>query len=209
VSGQPDDINTEVPVSIQPWNVNSKLSRHLKMSKTLQDIFNLEDTKKFEEVFEAYNNLYKKNKKDYEVWKYFYFFLWTAIEDAPLSFHNKIDLRQLLKVMLDEGKQTFAEIADFNFIAGYTISIFPYEFGNYEDLENQGHQMLKKATQLQPDNLIYKMVCLGSVSNVDANKYRQAEVEAAPKVVEAFSGVGTLNKYFREMLYRLDKKAYH
>jgi hypothetical protein len=134
--------------------------------------------------------------------------LWTAIEDAPSSFQDKVNLRHLLQVMFDEGKKTFADNADFNFIAGYTVSLFPYEYGNYEDLEKEGNDMLLKAKQIQPDNLIYRLVYLGSISNVDQQKYRQAEIDAASKVLETFSGIGTLNRYFRQVLYRLDKKAY-
>ena len=149
-----------------------------------------------------------QDKSDYEIWKHFYFFLWTAIEDAPTIFHDKVNLRHLLKVLFDEDKERFADKADFNFIAGYTVSIFPYEYGDYNDLEKEGRQMLFKATQLEPDNKIYRMTYLGSLASGDKQEYRQSEIEAAPKVVETFSGHGALNKYFREILYRLDKKAY-
>jgi hypothetical protein len=178
------------------------------MTQSLYNIFKLEDNKQFDEAFDAYNNFYNQNKNDYEVWKHFYFFLWTAIEDAPSSFHDKINLRPLMQIMFDEGKKAFADNADFNFIAGYTVSIFPYEYGDYDDLEKEGNEMLLKATQLQPDNLIYRMVYLGSISNVDRQQYRQVEIDAAPKVLETFSGTGALNRYFRQVLYRLDKQAY-
>jgi hypothetical protein len=178
------------------------------MKQSLQDIFKLEDAEKFDEAFDAYNDLYNQNKNDYEVWKHFYFFLWTAIEDAPSGFQDKINLRHLLQVMFDEGKKPFADNADFNFIAGYTVSIFPYEYGNYDDLQKEGQQMLLKATKLDSKNTIYRMVYLGSLPDGDKLLYRQAEIEAAPKVLETFSGQGALNRYFREILHRIDKKAY-
>ncbi|MBA2620015.1 MAG: hypothetical protein H0U87_02320 [Acidobacteria bacterium] len=171
------------------------------MTQLLQDIFQLEDSEQFDKVFQAYSEIYSKNKSEYEVWNHFYFFLWTAIEDAPSSFNDKIDLRRLLQVMLNEGKQTFAEKADFNFIAGYTVSIFPYEYGDFDDLEKEAKQMLLKATNLEPENSIYKMVYLGSISKADNQVYRKAAIEAAPKVLETFSGNGALNKYFRQVLY--------
>ena len=144
------------------------------MSQSLQHIFQLEDSEQFDKAFEAYQALYSTSKTDYEVWKHFYFFLWTAIEDAPSSFQDKVDLRPLLQEMLDEGKRAFSDITDFNFIAGYTVSIFPYEYGDYDDLEEEGRQMLYKATQLEPENVIYKMVYLGSITNADPKAYRQA-----------------------------------
>src|SRR4051812_47692832 len=112
------------------------------MTQSLQDIFTLEDNEHFDQAFDAFSNLYNQSKNDYEVWKHFYFFLWAAIEDAPSSFHDRINLRQLLQVMFDEGKKIFADKADFNFIAGYTVSLFPYEYGDYEDLEKEGNEML-------------------------------------------------------------------
>lgn len=178
------------------------------MTQSLQDIFKLEDVELFEEAFEAYTVLYNSDPIDYEVWKHFYFFLWTAIEDAPCSFHEKVNLRHLLQHMFVEGKERFADNADFNFIVGYTVSIFPYEYGDYDNLDREGKEMLLKATQLQPDNLIYRLVYLGSISDVDPQQYRQAEIDAAPKVLETFGGNGTLNKYFRQILFRPYKKVH-
>jgi hypothetical protein len=54
------------------------------MTQSLQDIFQLEDTEQFDKAFDAYSDIYSKDKNDYEIWKHFYFFLWTAIEDAPI-----------------------------------------------------------------------------------------------------------------------------
>lgn len=178
------------------------------MTQKLQYIFELEEKEQFEEAFQAYNRIYSADEGDYDVWKHFYFFLWTAIEDAPSSFHDKINLRHRLQVMYEEGKVRFSDRADFNFVAGYTVSIFPYEYGDYEDLEREGEEMLLKATLLEPNNLIYKLAYLGSLTNVDQNEYRQAEVETAPIVLETFKGTGLFNKYFRQVLYRLDKNSF-
>jgi hypothetical protein len=173
------------------------------MKSSFSNIFELEEAEEFDKVFEIYSDLYSKSKSDYEVWKHFYFFLWTAIEDASNEFIEKINLRKLMQNMFDEGKRNFSELADFNFIAGYTVSIFPYEYGDYDDLEIEANQMLKKATEIEPENLIYKLVFWGSLQTVDNEKYKKAEIEAAPKVLEVFSGKGTLNKYFRQVLYRI------
>jgi hypothetical protein len=178
------------------------------MKKSLQEILILEDKKSFDEAFEAYNNMYGKDKSDYAIWKHFYFFLWTAIEDAPGSFHERVNLRDLLQVMFDEGKKAFASIADFNFIAGYTVSIFPYEYGDYEDLGKEGHDMLLRAATLEPGNSIYRLAYLGGTSDGDSHEYMQAAIDARPHVLETFAGAGTLNKYCREIFYRLDKTDY-
>ncbi len=108
--------------------------------------------------------------------------------------------------MYDEGKKRFREQTEFKFIAGWTVSIFPYEYGEYEDLEREGKEFLKQAHQEQPGDKVYKMVFLGSF---DSNKedYRQAELEASPVVLNRFQGPGLLNSYFRQVLDRKNKKA--
>lgn len=176
------------------------------MTNQLIDILELEGKGNFERVFELYSDLYEKKNDDYETWKYFYFFLWSAIEDAPSSFQENIKLRQRLQKMLDDGKSKFNGLADFNFIAGYTVSIFPYEYGDYNDLEKQGKQMLLRATKAEPENPIFKMVYLRSLENVDRERLKKAETAASTVVLETFKGAGLLNKYFREVLNRTTGK---
>jgi len=191
----------------QYFHVSGKLTPP-RMKTSLEEILILEDNESFDEAFEAYKTLYNNDESDYAIWKHFYFFLWTSIEDAPSSFHERINLRDLLQVMFQRGKRAFANIADFNFIAGYTVSIFPYEYGDYKDLEKEGRDMLLRATKLEPGNAIYRLAYLGGTSDVDPREYTQAAIEAAPKVLENFAGRGALNKYCREIFYRLDKTAY-
>ena len=104
----------------------------------------MEDTGQVEEAFIAYQKLYQEERKDYSIWKNFYFFLWMMIEDAPGSFREKVELQSLMRKMYDEGKTQFSENADYNFIAGYTVSIFPYAFGDYAKFEREGMDMLLK-----------------------------------------------------------------
>ena len=161
---------------------------------------------KFDEAFEIYSEIYSKNKLDFEIWKYFYFFVWIAIEDAPNSFHEKIKISKLLQELFIEGQNNFKDNSEFNFIAGWTASIFPYEYGEFDDMEKEGQKMLHYATLLEPENEIYKMVYLASIS--DNDDYRKSTVKAAPKVLETYSGNGSLNKYFRQVLYRVNKTSY-
>ena len=77
------------------------------MKQSFQNIFELEDAEKFDEVYKIYSDLYLESKSDYEIWKHFYFFLWTAIEDAPNEFNEKINHSEMMQKMFDEGKKTF------------------------------------------------------------------------------------------------------
>ncbi|WP_264522382.1 hypothetical protein [Flavobacterium sp. N1994] len=167
-----------------------------------ESILLLEERNEFDKAFEAYQKLYSNQNLDFELWKHFFFFLWICIEDSPLEFQERIDISKELKEKFVEGKKNFSELAEFNFIAGYTVSIFPYEFGDYDDLENEGSKMILKATEIEPENIIYRMVYLGDLPNLDRKKYEEAVVSAKPIVLEKFNGIGFFNKYFRQVLAR-------
>jgi hypothetical protein len=174
------------------------------MQTHLENIFELEDCKLYDKAFDAYQKIYNAEKPDFQVWKHYYFFLWNLIEEATDEFKSHHNLNQLLQDSLKVGQQNFSDNPDFNFIAGYTISIFPYEYGDYYEMKNLGVEMLYKATQLEPNNSIYIMVYLGADVNTGKTPaYEQSIIEAAPKVLENYSGKGCLNKYFKQILYRI------
>lgn len=169
----------------------------------LSDILQLEDQKQLEQAFYAYQALYKQRPYDYPVWRHFYFLLWSLLDDAPTELVERLDVTASLCVLLTEGESRFATQADFQFLAGYTIAILPYEFGPFDEWEQKGKAMLRHATELAPENPIYRLAFLGSQPASPA--YRQAVVEAAPVVVSTFQGMGLLNRYFRTVLYRVHK----
>lgn len=168
----------------------------------IEHILQLEENNKFEKAFDAYQKLYSHQNLDFEIWKHFFFFLWICIEDAPSNFQEKIDLNKELKEKFIDGKNNFSELAEFNFITGYTVSIFPYEFGDFDDLEKESSKMLLKATKIEPKNIIYKMVYLGNLPNKKEKEYREAVISARPIVHDIFNGIGFLNNYFRQVLVR-------
>ena len=179
------------------------------MNKDLKEIFELENAEKYNEAYSRYQKLISKNTSDYQNWKYFFFFLWSMIEDVSGILSKDIDLRAELETELKNGMNKYSELADFNFIAGYTISIFPYEFGDYEKLDLIGRKMLKKAYELDLKNPIYKMTYLGSKG---LNRKEQKEYENAcyksRKIIETeYIGNGLLNEYFNQVFIRDGKEA--
>jgi len=180
------------------------------MSNQLIEILTLENSHQYEKAYDSYVQLYSSDRSNYDAWKHFYFFLWIAYdEDITIPSRENLELPSFLPSMLKEGQQVFAEMADFNFIAGYTISIFPYLFGDYKEMEKIGNEMILKATKLDPENHIYRMAYLGSIENVDRTLYEQSVREAAPFVALTFTGSGILNEYFKDVLYRIDKLRKH
>jgi len=179
------------------------------MNTILPEIIELEDNELIQNALEKYQQLYLTSQDDFEVWKHYYFFLWyISVEEVPLEIEafiitNKIN-KELDKIG-KEGMLTFHNNPDALFILGYTINLFPYFFGDYELWEKKGQEMLTTASELSPENIIYKMVKLGELEYSRQNKDYIAVCElAAPIVNETFSKGGFLNSYFKEVLYRIN-----
>lgn len=179
------------------------------MNKKLKQIFELESVEKYSDVYYLYKKLISKKGVDFETWKYYFFFLWSMIEDVNGFFKIEIDLRKELEMQLKNGLERFSELAEFNFVAGYTISIFPYEFGDYEELEKKGKEMLEKATELKPENPIYRMIYLGSqkLNKKEQVEYENVCIESQPMIKSKYNGQGLLNEYFTDVFIRDGKKT--
>ena len=179
------------------------------MNKNLEQIFELESAEKYNEAYSLYQKLISENNSDFETWKYYFFFLWTMIEDVNGLFTKDIDLRTELESELKNGLNKYSDLAEFNFIAGYTICIFPYEFGDYEELEAKGLKMLKKASETEPTNPIYKIGYLGSkiLNEKEQSIYEKACEEAKLILKTEYYGKGFLNEYFSQVFNRNGNNA--
>lgn len=88
--------------------------------QSLQDILQLEDQQQLEEAFYTYQGLYEQHPDDYQVWRHFYFLLWSLLDDAPVELLERLGVTACLRVLLTEGESRFTAQADFLFLAGYT-----------------------------------------------------------------------------------------
>ena len=172
----------------------------------MEHILDLEESENYISAFEEYQKQFDANN-DFEFWKHYYFFLWyIVVEDLPLkleSFVRENKIESTLKRVGNFGLQTFKDNPEALFILGYTIAIFPYYFGEYEEQLAKANQMLESAFNIQPNNIIYKLAYLGS-KDENQELYKKICVEAAPEVIANFSGKGLLNSYFKQVLYRID-----
>ena len=179
------------------------------MKENLERIFELESAEKYNEAFSLYQKLISENNADFETWKFYFFFLWSMLEVVNGQFTKEIDLRTALESELKNGLTKYSKLADFNFIAGYCVSIFPYEFGDYDSLELKGKEMLKRASEMEPNNPIYKMAYLGSqVLNEKGQRlYEKACAETKLILKTNFYGKGLLNEYYKQVFNRDGIKA--
>ncbi len=73
------------------------------MNQILEQIFELETAKKYNEAYSEYQKLISENKANFETWKYYFFFLWSMLEDVNGLFKKDIDLRTELESELKIG----------------------------------------------------------------------------------------------------------
>ena len=177
------------------------------MNYNLENIFKLESEEKYNEAYYQYKSLLKTSPLNFDIWKYYYFFLWSMIEDVNgvFTIFKGEDLRNELKNELDYGLKNFEKIAEFNFLAGYTTSIFPYEYRDYKKMENFGKQLLSKASELDSNNVLFKMVFLGSLENPNVeqkNEYNNLKSKVRIEILEKHYGNGLLNEYFNQVFIR-------
>ena len=174
------------------------------MNENLKQIFELESAEKYNEAFGLYQKRIAENNNDFETWKYYFFFLWSMIEDVTGVFRKDIDLRAELESELRNGLKKYSELAEFNFIAGYAVYIFPYEFGDLEELDTEGSKMLKKASEMEKTNPIYEMAYLGSQALDEKGRglYEKACAKSQRILKTKYSGNGLLNEYFSNVFNR-------
>ena len=58
------------------------------MNQNLENIFKLESEEKYNEAYFQYKSLLNSNPINFEIWKYYYFFLWSMIEDVNGFLHR-------------------------------------------------------------------------------------------------------------------------
>lgn len=176
-----------------------------KMNNQLEKIFEAEDRKDFESAFLQYEEL---DLEKFDNWKYFYFFLWyVLIEEFPLGaaeLVEKYDLQTKLKSITDFGYEKYEDLPEFEFIVGYTMGLFPYLFGEWNEFEKIGNEHLKTALSLEPNNIIFELAYLGSQEETP-EEYLSVREKARDSVLSYYSGHGLLNKYFRDVLGRIKK----
>ena len=86
------------------------------------------------------------------------------------------------------------------------MSIFPYEFGDYEAYEKVSADLLKNAINIDSENPIYKMVYFANLKDKDS-EYEELKLKSLPFILKKYSGIGLLNKYFEQVLNRVKKQV--
>lgn len=124
-----------------------------------------------------------------------------CINNEDLSFDS---FKETLIEATQYGLARFDKDADFLWIAGYMISLFPYLFYDvtsnsmYLEWEQKGKNMLSISTQMDPDNLISKVLCLGAQGT--SEDYVAAKKNLSTMLEDIFDGHTAIEVYFKDIL---------
>ncbi|WP_449402727.1 hypothetical protein [Exiguobacterium artemiae] len=138
-------------------------------------------------------------KNDCTTWLFCWY---VVVEQGPLGITDAdIDTGELESILTEVthfGLAHFMAEEDFLWCFGYMISMFPEYFGDYEQWEEKGDSMLKRAYELYPEEPVYKYSYLGSLPNTYGT--RKNELKQVKSVLEdQFRGEGLLSEYFKSV----------
>ena len=175
----------------------------------VQGLLELEKAEKWDQAKTLLYNLWYSDKGNVdklcrviaECW--FVLTEWNCcIQNSTLSFAS---FKETLIEVMQYGIKHFPSDANFLCMSGYMISLFPDFFyrdnsdEQYSKWEQKGNDMLRLATHIAPNNLICKILYLGTQPNA-LKEYLKAKIELAPRINSIFSGHTAVEDYFKDIL---------
>lgn len=170
---------------------------------TWAEVDRLENQAKWNEAKEYLLKAWQQNPTDLKTTVRLGFFCWyVVVEQEPLGITDAdIDTGELESILTEVthfGLAHFMTNEDFLWCFGYMISMFPYYFGDYEQWEEKGIFMLKRAYELYPEEPVYKYSYLGSFSNT-YRKHKDVFQQVQTVLEDRFKGDGLLSEYFKSI----------
>lgn len=168
------------------------------------EVDRLEHQKNWNEAKEYLVKAWQQNPTDLKMTVRLGFFCWyVVVEQGPLGITDADvdmdELESLLEEVTHFGLAYFMTNEDFLWCFGHMISMFPDYFGDYEQWEEKGISMLKRASELCPGEPIYTYSYLGSFPNTYGTLKNELK-QIQPVLEDRFKGEGLLSEYFKEVL---------
>lgn len=155
---------------------------------------------------EAKDYMYEEWKKDsLSLKKYLRlsFLCWYIVVESGCLNDPSINSEEYENILLeikDFGFNHFGRDSEFLWIYGYMVSLFPYYFGEYEEWEEKGQQMIYEAHQLRPQDSIIKLVYIRGLPSSVVPGIKDLEQTVNEALPLRFKGNGELQRYFKEVL---------
>lgn len=168
------------------------------------EVDELESQEKWNEVKLLLIETWRQNPDDLKVLIRLGFFCWYLLVEEVTVGVKDVDLDELETVLNEVthvGLAAFMHNEDFLWIFGYMISLFPYYFGDYEEWEEKGEAMLRRAHELRPNEPVYRYSYLASFIEIIEiiEQHEEAFYQVQAVLEDRFQGEGLLSTYFKEI----------
>jgi hypothetical protein len=168
------------------------------------EVDQLEQKEDWNEARDYMYNEWKKEKLNLKKYLRLSFLCWYIVVESGClndSTINDAEYEYLLMEIKDFGFKHFSQDSEFLWVYGYMISLFPYYFGEYEEWEEKGNQMIYKAYKLNSQDPIVKYIYIRSFPSSIVPGAREIEQVVNKLLPERFKGNGQLQSYFKEVLH--------
>lgn len=171
-------------------------------------LLELEQAGKWDDAKKLLYNLWHSDKKNVDKLCRLLSECWYVLSEWECCVKNGEASFQEFKGSLLEatlfGLTYFKCHPKFLWVAGYMIHLFPYLFCEndqddfYVKWEQRGRNMLLHSTQIMPENLIARVLYLGTQK--ESAQYIAEKKQLSSQVNDFFSGQTAIEKYFKEVL---------
>lgn len=116
----------------------------------------LESNKYWDDAVVLIKRAAERNPDDVEVCTRAIYLLVNLLLEEDFVAHNleHDSLARMLKQYFDYSHKRFGDNAEYLFFTGYFMGLAEWYFG--QDTLDLSHQMLKKATEIEPENTLYE-----------------------------------------------------
>jgi tetratricopeptide (TPR) repeat protein len=166
-----------------------------------------EDKKKWDSAIELMENVIKDNPNSLEAYLNICYLLMNLLVEEDYDEKKHDYYAKLTKKYFDESHTKFTNNPEYLYFIGRIACMSEWYFGiEIED----ANQMLKKATQLDPENLIYKWDYYASFSkenpfNPEVINYANIVLQANSPIAQLLNEKGSLGKYILGMMKHWSK----
>jgi len=173
--------------------------------KELENLAELNKSKEmWDKAINALENRYISNPNCKEnVIRYMFILWYLLLEDKCVGYKdfNRSKSRKILSEIYFSSKDLFSTDPDYLFIVGYMITFAVFEISETKkwiDFNKVGDSMIKKAYELQPDNIVYELAYICSLKNPkEYFKFQIKNKNIINKALEKyFDNRGLMGDYF-------------
>ncbi|QOR34652.1 hypothetical protein IMX26_14420 [Clostridium sp. 'deep sea'] len=189
-------------VNVFDLNEN-KYSNNKRIDWRYPELDKLEQNKQWHEALLYAYNMWVDNKLELMHLIRLGFLSWYLLvywDNLTINELSKDDVNLILNEVSKFGQTNFNHHNEFLMIFGYMIQQYPLFFGDYQQKQQQGTKMLKKAQFLNPHDDLNKVLYYGTNKQQFTKEYQQSKHKLQTELESRFKGATVLSNYFVSVL---------